>query len=243
MKTMAILTGVLLLAGPAISAQTTNAKPRTVVLELFTSQGCSSCPPADALLSKLQRENIRGATLIPLAYHVDYWNRLGWTDPFSSKRWSQRQNDYARVMHNDQLYTPQLIINGEMQIVGNGEREVRQGIARQLTDNDRGAIAISRVARAGNKLTVDLHAQREPNANVVVTLIENDVTTDVAGGENKNRKLTNDAIVRWQGLAKGDSITIPIDPAWHVDHMDVVAFLQDPKSLEIYTSAARNVAQ
>src|SRR5262245_4669569 len=87
-----------------------------VVLELYTSQGCSSCPPADALLSELARE--REVPVIALAYHVDYWNRLGWRDPFSSRDWSARQGQYVRVMKLDSAYTPQLVINGSRQVVG-----------------------------------------------------------------------------------------------------------------------------
>lgn len=86
-----------------------------VVLELFTSQSCSSCPPADALLSQLATSN-KG--VIPLVYHIDYWNNLGWSEPFSSPQFSERQTDYVRTMNLDGEYTPQLVIAGGWQAVG-----------------------------------------------------------------------------------------------------------------------------
>ena len=97
-----------------------------VVLELFTSEGCSSCPPADALLSELG-SSTKG--VIPLAYHVDYWNHLGWTDPLSSPRWSERQSAYARAMNLDGDYTPQMVISGEWQAVGSDRSDIARGVA------------------------------------------------------------------------------------------------------------------
>src|SRR5580658_3236701 len=96
-----------------------------VVLELFTSEGCSSCPPADALLSDLG-SSTKG--VIPLAYHVDYWNHLGWTDPLSSPRWSDRQSAYTRAMNLGSDYTPQMVISGQWQAVGSDRLEIARGV-------------------------------------------------------------------------------------------------------------------
>jgi hypothetical protein len=79
-----------------------------IIIELFTSQGCSSCPPADRLLKRLAGD----PRVIPLSFHVDYWNYIGWTDPFSSKRWSERQQGYARAFRSNRIYTPQLVVSG-----------------------------------------------------------------------------------------------------------------------------------
>ena len=253
---LAILGAVLAMncAGEAQPAKRAG-RPRTVILELFTSQGCSSCPPADELLSKLQREHFGGAIVVPLAYHVDYWNYIGWTDPFSSARWSQRQHEYARAFKGSQVYTPQLVINGRVQLVGSAEGPIRTEIERQLKDSDFGTIAITNVARAGNELHVDVRArldakQNGPHAKVVVTLFENGATTAVTSGENSRRKLSNDAIVRWQnsvadlasnGVEASGKAVIPLDPGWRIGNLGIAAFIQDTRNLSVYATAVAGV--
>src|SRR6266404_1330477 len=101
-----------------------------VVLELFTSEGCSSCPPADALLARLEAQQpIAGAEIIALEEHVDYWDHQGWTDPFSSGQWTQRQEAYAVLRNSQSIYTPQIVVNGRTEFVGHRAREARQTIA------------------------------------------------------------------------------------------------------------------
>ena len=102
-----------------------------VVLELFTSEGCSSCPPADALISELGSSM---KSVIPLAYHVDYWNHLGWSDPFSSRQWSERQSDYARAMNLDGEYTPQMVISGGWQCAGSDAGSIERAVAAARSD-------------------------------------------------------------------------------------------------------------
>jgi hypothetical protein len=231
-------------------------RPRTVVLELFTSQGCSSCPPADRLLSKLRGETFDGGMVIPLAYHVDYWNHLGWSDPFSSPKWSARQREYAASIEGSQVYTPQLVVNGTKQLVGSSERAVRAEIRRQLEESDHGTVVIDRMTRANNALDVNLRAKLDRGAaaggvDVVVALFENGLSTAVSRGENANRNLTNDAIVRWQsrafqlkadGTESGGKVTIPLAENWHADQLGVAVFLQDPRSRAILGSTALRVA-
>jgi hypothetical protein len=102
---------------------------RPVLLELFTSQGCSSCPPADRVLSRLNEEAKSGDLLVvALSFHVDYWNRLGWTDPYSDAAYSQRQRIYARKLGDNRVYTPELVVDGRTGHVGSREGEVRQAI-------------------------------------------------------------------------------------------------------------------
>lgn len=229
--------------------------PRTVVLELFTSQGCSSCPPADKLLSTLGREELDGGVIVPLAYHVDYWNHLGWSDPFSSPKWSARQREYAAAIQGSGVYTPQLVVNGTVQLVGSAERQVRAAIERQLAERDRGTVVIDRITRTGNELEVQLRAKLDRGAatgrvDVVVALFENGLATAVSRGENANRNLANDSIVRWQSRAfelasDGTEVTakvaIPLAEGWRADHLGVASFLQEPKSRAIFGSTARMV--
>ena len=112
-----VLAGSVLAARAGMANQPGAATARVPVLaELFTSEGCSSCPPADDLLRQLLREQpVDGVEVIALSEHVDYWNRLGWRDPFSSEQFTQRQSDYARAMGTAQIYTPQLVINGTIE--------------------------------------------------------------------------------------------------------------------------------
>src|SRR5436190_8037368 len=103
-----------LLCGLAVAAMPAGAEPRPAVVELFTSQGCSSCPPADALLGELAR---RG-DVVALGFHISYWDRLGWKDPLSSEASTARQRDYARRFHGGQVYTPQIVVDGTSEMVG-----------------------------------------------------------------------------------------------------------------------------
>lgn len=227
-------------------AHSASSRPSTVILELFTSQGCSSCPPADKLLSTLGRESFPKGRVIPLAYHVDYWNHLGWRDPFSSNQWSARQGEYARAIKGSQLYTPQVIIDGRTQIVGSSERYVRREIEQQLDAGDQGLVRIDRIVRGGDALQIELHARAEKGrANLVVALFENGLTTAVRSGENADRKLANDFIVRWESRTKevGTSdvrttITIPLQKGWNPANLGVTAFLQEP-SLAILAADVR----
>jgi hypothetical protein len=226
-----------------------------VVVELFTSQGCSSCPPADRLLSRLKRDSRLAGGVIPLAFHVDYWNHLGWSDPFSSSRWSQRQLDYAHVFHSNRIYTPQLVVNGRTECVGSEEAEVMRRIRDALAADPPGVVDLAvpeAAATAGAKVTVTARLLRPvagPGPDVWVALTESGLTTPVGAGENARATLHDDQVVRVLvkafsagGEARSAEVTLPIDGKWNRAALDVVAFLQDPRSLTIYGAASRPLA-
>src|ERR1700679_3524239 len=106
-------------------ASTPEAEPGAVLVELFTSEGCSSCPPADALLQQIAgKQTESGQLIVGISEHVTYWNQLGWPDPFSSDSYTERQNAYGRRFHLDSVYTPQMVINGEEQVVGSDKAAI-----------------------------------------------------------------------------------------------------------------------
>ena len=222
-----------------------------VVLELFTSQGCSSCPPADHLLSRLGREGRLQGRVIPLAYHVDYWDRLGWRDPFSSARWSERQAAYAEAFRDGRLYTPQLVVSGRRALVGSDERAARAAIDDALAEP---AAATVRLALAPAPddvgpwqldIAAAIGVQTEAESlDVMVAVFENGLTTDVRHGENARRTLTNDYVVRRLDRAfalpvgpdvrREERVTIDPPAAWDRERLGVAVFLQDPVSMHIY---------
>jgi hypothetical protein len=223
-----------------------------VVVELFTSQGCSSCPPADELLRTLRRE--QAGEIIPLAYHVDYWNYLGWSDPFSAAQWSQRQKAYAQSLRAE-VYTPQAVINGRSQLVASSEGPLRREVAKAGEAKTQGMVAIDSVTVQGDKLVVTLRAHVDRSAGarkpqMIVALFEDGVTTKVTRGENSGRALVNDSIVRWQGSAflvpddgrdASGSTALPLDVDWRRDHLGIAAFVQDQATLSIYAAASVRV--
>ncbi len=218
-----------------------------VVLELFTSEGCSSCPPADALISELGSST---KSVIPLAYHVDYWNHLGWADPFSSHQWSERQSDYARAMNLDGEYTPQMVIGGGWQCGGSDAGSIERAVAAARSEPALGRTRIqtSLGAAGSRKLQVKVNAQLlsavGPGRLVVMLAIyENGLVSKIGAGENGGREITYDYTVRkllpafeLDAAHPGSFVqemTIDLDRSWSLDHLGVAAFIQDPTSLRI----------
>jgi len=184
-----------------------------VVLELFTSQGCSSCPPADALLKKLSAEN---SQLLPLSFHVDYWNYLGWKDPYSSQANTDRQHGYASAL-DGQVYTPELVVNGTTGVVGSDEGRVRNVIEAAQRNNNAAHVAITTqsdghaVSIAGTNSGVE--------ADVWEVSFRPYVRNDVDRGENGGRTLDHVNSVTglkhlgtWSGQTANYTIDMPVNP-------------------------------
>ncbi len=220
------------------------------VIELFTSQGCSSCPPADELLSKLDKESALRGRVIPLSFHVDYWNHIGWRDPFSSRDWSERQRVYSRALRGD-VYTPQLVVNGTRGMVGSSERAVREAIAAALTEKPSARLIVSATSTPAGTIAIDVHGTQSGDATleVWVALVEDGLVTKVGRGENGGRTLRNDNVVRLLERAttlrpRGDGsghVEITPDRAWKLDRIEIVAFAQSPKSSRIHGAATTRV--
>jgi hypothetical protein len=164
------------------------------VLELFTSEGCSSCPPADALVAKVQKETADKPVYI-LAFHVDYWNRLGWKDVFSNHDYSNRQYQYSKWLKSSQVYTPQAIVNGQTEFVGSDERNLRNAIKTGLEKPAKAEINLSNIKVEGDKANVQYHVTGASGLNLLIALIEKNAIIKVQSGENGGRTLAHVQIV------------------------------------------------
>ena len=195
----------LLLATAAASfVRPVHAAPPTVVLELFTSEGCSSCPPADALLGTLAHQ----PGVVALAWHVDYWNGLGWRDPYATRFATARQDAYARRL-GDEVYTPALVVNGDAIVVGSDRQAIAGAVARVPS----ASIAVG-LHRDASGVTVETGAMPNPVSALFVTF-DPMRTTPIGAGENSGRRLTEYNIVResnllgtWQGAPR----RVPLPP-------------------------------
>jgi hypothetical protein len=164
------------------------------LLELFTSEGCSSCPPADRLLPELTNPD---SNIISLAFHVDYWNRLGWEDPFSNSAFSERQRQYCLQLHSENIYTPQLVVNGEYELLGSDRREATAAIKKVLTEKTAVEIHMDEVKKDAGKLLVTCSAKGEiKKTELLVALVQKQAVVDVRAGENNGAKLSHTNIVR-----------------------------------------------
>ncbi len=165
-----------------------------VVLELFTSQGCSSCPPADALLDQVKKKH--SDKVFALSYHVDYWNYIGWTDPFSNANYSKKQNAYNYKFKSRSNYTPQVVVNGKEHFVGSNRSKLLSKITAYSNEKPSNAVGISGLKREGNSITVDYKLLGNLDGKDLRTvLVIDERTTNVKRGENRNRILKNSNIV------------------------------------------------
>jgi hypothetical protein len=224
------------------------------VVELFTSQGCSSCPPADRLLTRLAADERFRGRVIPLAFHVDYWDYIGWQDPFASPRWSERQRVYGRrAFRTNRIYTPQLVVNGRAECVGSREDQVLELVRRELAREPAARVSLeAEPAGEAGRLRVKVGARmlRKAAAGELVlwvAVFESGLATPVKAGENASRQLRNDRVVRrlerafalagTAGAERQAELTIGIDKRWKWEGLGVAAFLQDPETLEIHGGA------
>jgi hypothetical protein len=223
-----------------------------VVLELFTSMGCSSCPPAERLLSRLGLDEGTRASVVPLEFHVDYWNQAGWSDPFSAPQWSERQEAYVRALAAEGAYTPQLVVGGRAELPGGNEPRVRAVIDADLARALPGRISLAPIKGGGNALTVAATAELAESVparkvDLLVALFENGLVTLVAGGENAGHTLRTDFVVRRlerpfsleprAGARRARNVALRLDPGWRAENLGVAALLQDPSSMRIYGAA------
>lgn len=174
----------------------TYGSPGFAVVELFTSEGCSSCPSADALIARIQKENNDKPVYI-LAHHVDYWNRLGWKDVFSDPAFTKRQRQYANWLKLSGVYTPQAVINGSTEFVGSQETSMRKAITEELGKKAAATIGLEHVKASGNQITFDYRINGTiANSSLTVALVQKKAESRIRSGENAGRTLSHVQITR-----------------------------------------------
>ena len=240
----------IILSMPLSSAATgaecvaSSGKQRVALLELYTSEGCSSCPPADKWVSKLAAGKLVPAALLPLAFHVDYWNYLGWNDPFSQSKFSDRQREHSRRRNLSFVVTPQLLLNGQ-----NYTRplllEDIEGKTKSINQTPpRAEIRISQIrtsVQIDARVEVRATDDESRRAKLFVALYENNLLTAVKAGENKGALLKHDFVVRelsgpipLDGDGRGaHSANVRLDPLWKPQDLHFAAFVQHPRSGEV----------
>jgi hypothetical protein len=231
LRLLIVLTVLVVIAAIVTGAQPKKPIEQPVVVELFTSQGCSSCPPADDLLRKISTDPAMRGKVIPLAFHVDYWNRLGWTDPFSSRLWTARQAGYVRALGLNGAYTPQALVDGREQFVGSNGASLHAAIERAARRERNATVA---VRLDGDVVIVD--ATTAASSDVLLVAFENGLATNVERGENGGRVMKNDGVVReLRRLGSGSvkqRVTMKLRPS-----MGVAALVQDRDSMHIEAAA------
>src|ERR1700722_14686056 len=235
------------------SAAGSNATRVPVLLELFTSEGCSSCPPADRLLELFdQKQPEPGADLIVLTEHVDYWDRLGWRGPFSSSLFTARQQEYSYRLQGEGVYTPELVVDGRFRFVGSDGRKAMSTIQEAMRD-PKIPIAISDASRDGNQVTVHIEvpaADRSIKGGrdvLYVALADNRAESPVKRGENAGRSLAHVGVVRVLkqvgaidlGAATARNVMVEIKPGTGANGSRLVAFIQDAKTGRVLAVTAQ----
>lgn len=227
-----------------------------VVVELFTSEACSSCPSADEMLDRLE-QSVSGVRVIALEEHVDYWNNLGWTDRFSAPVFHARQNDYALFFQNDSIFTPQMIVNGSVQFVADRFNRAADRI-KQAATSPQYALRLQPQRNAKDPTLTDLTIyvkNDRPNkpepADVYLAISEAQLTSNVQQGENAGRTLHHGPVVRSFGVIGniearqfnevGLKSTLKIPSTWNPDHLRAVVFIQEHRSRQITAAAATSL--
>ena len=226
-----------------------------VVLELFTSQGCSSCPPADRLLRELATDEAWTDLVIPLSYHVDYWNYLGWRDPFSKKDWTDRQGDYVQAFGGTTMYTPQMVIQGRDELVGSRARSVRQRIEQQAKNKKAQLVElkIGELDRGESTIETSVSLAGEVPARdyqLVAVVFEKGLSTEVPRGENAGKTLKNDFVVRnlqiIAPLQKSSNldithhVSVQLDEGLNASQLGIAVFVQGKTSMDIIGAAVQH---
>ena len=245
---VAILAAAAICVSIVVGKTTDPGVPRrAVVVELFTSEGCSSCPPADELLGHLRQDlSAKNVQVIPLGFHVDYWNSLGWKDRFSSAEFTRRQEQYTHALKVDGPYTPEMVVDGEVEFVGNDAGQAQRTIRKQASELETAQVKIA--PGAEDQLNIQVKGAAGPsgrNALVILAITEDNLSTQVGSGENGGRTLHHAAVVRelrelgmlHNGIME-TTVPLKLEKDWKRSDLRAVVFVQQGPSGKIEGAAS-----
>ena len=242
MKIAVLLSGIMLLASLSCnSQQTPTAKVNGFALvELFTSEGCSSCPAADALMPKLVEEY--GEHIITLSFHVDYWDRLGWKDPFSQHLFTERRNRYANFLNQEFVYTPEAIVNRTKGMIGSDKSDLKQAISQVIASKENRAIQLQQ-STTNDAITVSFSCELRKEDLLLVVLAKTQATTTVKKGENAGRTLKHSNVVyELRSFSSGNgNASFKVPAGLSRKDFKIVAFIQSKQTMEITGAREMNV--
>jgi len=221
---------------------TTTAHP-PIVVELFTSEGCSSCPPADRVLAELQKQSRPDAEIIVLSEHVDYWDFQGWKDPFSARQFSDRQAQYAQQQLSSEVYTPQMFVDGHKGFTGSDSAQAVEQI-RNAGTAPKTEVRIEQLDSAAGSTRFRITLAGGKEADLLLAITEDGLETKVTRGENTGRFLAHTGVVRSLNKvgASGErenvvETVVHLNPGWKREQLRAVAFLQRPSGLIVGAAA------
>lgn len=221
-------------AAPSIapSSSPVSATAPFAVVELYTSEGCNSCPPADAALAEwVATSREHDARVFPIAFHVDYWDALGWPDPYADPRHTSRQRSYASAFGTSTIYTPQMIVNGVEQLSGSNRDAASASIARALATAATATIALGSESGAGGSVVVRWRVEGAPDdAEIAIAVVEREIVSRVRAGENGGKTLQHENVVRvfaTTAIGGGDGATSLVVPASvRRSRAEIIGFVQ-----------------
>lgn len=234
-----LFSAVFISLNPAYAVERQDGRQPFAVVELFTSEGCSSCPPADNLLRDItaaaREKNLR---IFTLGYHVDYWDYLGWRDPFSSRAYSNRQRRYAQIMRERTVYTPQMIVNGMDAFGGYRRERAERAIDRALATPSSAELTLTGVRRDRDRLLVGYRVSGHGNKDVLnIALVERGLKTDVPRGENAGRLLSHDnSVRRLVSLPLSSStgeVGVALPDKVDLDQASIIGYVEDALTMRV----------
>jgi hypothetical protein len=232
---MQVILIFLFLIQVTIASEDCSVKNSFALVELFTSEGCSSCPPAEAILNKLSKSD-KSKNIFPLAFHVDYWDYIGWKDIYSKKEYSDRQRQYADKFHSNSIYTPQVIINGKFDILGSDEKAIMKQVNLELQKESTINFNISMETKSDKSFLKYKIACAKNPLNLQILIVKKGLRTKVLKGENANKTLLHENVVLYHktvpNVSKSGSEEI-LFTIGKSDELELIVFLQNDSTYEV----------